>query len=87
MKDAYSLFSEQETQGKFTAFLRRHADQLAMDTLTRHACPPDLIEWGRRHGIENFAEVTWMAGFKEGWMAAVAAHAEINKTSDAVAEG
>jgi len=34
--------------------------------LAERECPNDLIEWGRAHGIANFAEATWMAGFAAG---------------------
>jgi len=40
------------------------------DPLDKMCCPPDIIEWGTRHNIPNFAERTWMAGFKAGVRAA-----------------
>lgn len=45
---------------------RRVAEAKAARLLAERECPPDLLEWGRIHGIANFAEVTWMAGFLAG---------------------
>ena len=33
-------------------------------------CPSDIVEFGMRHNIPNFAEQTWKAGFMEGLRAA-----------------
>ena len=33
-------------------------------------CPPDIVEFGMRHNIPNFAEQTWKAGFMAGLRAA-----------------
>ena len=33
-------------------------------------CPPDIVEFGMRHNIPNFAEQTWKAGFIAGFKAA-----------------
>ena len=45
---------------------RRIAEAKAARLLAERECPPDLTEWGRVHGIPNFAEMTWMAGFLAG---------------------
>lgn len=29
--------------------------------------PADLVEWGRRNGIPEFAQAAWCAGFAQGW--------------------
>jgi hypothetical protein len=46
------------------------ANAIAARLLAARECPPDLIEWGRIHGIPTFAEVTWQAGFLAGMRAA-----------------
>ena len=51
---------------------RIRADAAATQYLAEMECPADLIEWGRSHGIPNFAEFTWSAGFVHGWRMAVA---------------
>ena len=33
-------------------------------------CPSDIVEFGMRHNIPNFAEQTWKAGFMAGLRAA-----------------
>lgn len=35
--------------------------------LAETQCPPDVIEWGKAHGLPTWAEVTWQAGFLQGW--------------------
>jgi hypothetical protein len=45
---------------------KKRADAFAARLLAERECPNDLIEWGRAHGIANFAEATWMAGFAAG---------------------
>lgn len=45
---------------------RRLSEAYAAELLAARECPPNLIEWGRIHGIENFAKFTWQAGFLAG---------------------
>lgn len=47
----------------------RMAESEALRYLAEVECPNDLIEWGRNHKIENFAELTWINGFMAGWRA------------------
>ena len=49
---------------------QRIADAEATRYLAEMVCPPDVVDFGRRHGIPTFAEVTWQAGFMAGWRAA-----------------
>lgn len=44
----------------------RFAESLSAKLLAERECPDDLVEWGRRHGIPEFARVTWQAGFLAG---------------------
>jgi len=50
---------------------QRRAHAKAAHLLAAASCPPDLIEWGHRHGIPTFAEVTWMDGFATGMRTAM----------------
>lgn len=36
------------------------------------ACPTDVKDFGERHGIPRFAELTWQAGFEAGYAAGLA---------------
>ncbi len=45
---------------------QRQADAFAARILAANECPADLKEWGRAHGIPEFAEYTWQAGFLAG---------------------
>ena len=50
---------------------RRRAEQRAARLLAERECPADLVEFGKRHGIPNFAEATWQAGFAAGMRVAM----------------
>lgn len=56
------------------------AEAKAARLLAERECPPDLIEWGRAHGIPAFAEMTWVAGFLAGMR--VAAMDELARPQD-----
>ncbi|MCA3246078.1 MAG: hypothetical protein ING29_06300 [Azospirillum sp.] len=45
---------------------RRRAEAHAARILAERECPETVREWARAHGIKNFAEFTWMAGFAAG---------------------
>ena len=47
------------------------AQAFAERLLAERECPNDLIEWGRAHGIPEFAKFTWQAGFMAGMRAAM----------------
>lgn len=51
---------------------RRAAEACALRELADMRCPEDLRDWGRRHGIPTFAEMTWQAGFAAGYAAGLA---------------
>lgn len=58
----------------------RIANAKAARLLAERECPPDLIEWGRAHGIPTFAEVTWQAGFLVGMRVAMLEKAKERET-------
>lgn len=69
-----SIFGKIEGEAeadKSLALARHRAETKAATLLAARECPPDLIEWGRIHGIKTFAEVTWQAGFLAGMRAAM----------------
>lgn len=43
----------------------------AVRGLAESHCPSDVIEFGQRHKIENFAVATWQNGYRAGWRAAM----------------
>jgi len=45
----------------------RRAEAEMAHELANLQCPEDIKEFGRRHGIPNFAEVVWNAGFFAGY--------------------
>lgn len=51
---------------------RELAKAVALRELADIRCPEDLKEWGRRHNIPTFAEMTWQAGFMAGYAAGLA---------------
>lgn len=67
------LRAAEERAAKIVGNRQRAADAIATAELAALSCPPDLIEWGRIHGIPTFAELTWQAGFAAGWRAFLAA--------------
>jgi len=50
----------------------RDAHAAAMDALATMACPEDLVDLGRRHGVPVLTDVVWKNGFETGWRLAVA---------------
>ena len=48
---------------------RLNAQAEALRAAADMACPEDVKEFGRRHRIERFAELTWQAGFEAGYAA------------------
>lgn len=40
---------------------------------TAVVCPPDVEEYGIRHGIPEFAKATWYAGYQQGMKDTLAA--------------
>lgn len=67
------IFGKQEGEieaEKSLSMAERAANAKAAKLLAAKECPEHLIEWGRRHNIKNFAEVTWQAGFLAGMRAA-----------------
>lgn len=73
------LFPEMQSEADLEAAQRRAermarnreaaANALAVECIARTQCPTDLIEWGERHRIPEFAQATWQAGFAAGWRA------------------
>lgn len=45
---------------------RLRSQAKAARILAERECPEDIKEWGRAHGIANFAEATWINGFLIG---------------------
>jgi hypothetical protein len=44
----------------------RRSDARAAEILAARECPADILQWGRQHGIEEFARITWQNGFQAG---------------------
>lgn len=64
---------EVEEQANRESYMRRRAaEACALRELADMRCPEDLKEWGERHGIPTFAEMTWMTGFAAGYAAGLA---------------
>lgn len=42
------------------------ASHAAIRDIAADLCPPDIQEYGIRHGIPEFAKATWRAGFVDG---------------------
>lgn len=45
---------------------RRKSEARLAELFAAQQCPADLVEWGRVHGIPEFAAFTWQAGFLAG---------------------
>lgn len=52
---------------------KRRAEASAMRLLAERECPETVREFGRAHGIEAFAEMTWINGFEAGMRVAALA--------------
>lgn len=61
------LTEERERAERIADNRQKTADAVATECLARVNCPADLRDWGERHGIPEFAKVTWEAGFAAGW--------------------
>ena len=62
---------------------KAHADAMALRVIAEMECPDDLKRWGVQNKIPTFAEVTWQAGFVQGWrMALVMLDRAGDKTND-----
>lgn len=64
------------------ALRQQAAEAHALRELAEMHCPQDLIDWGKRHGIPMFAEMTWEAGFAQGWKMGLARAARKEREAD-----
>ena len=46
---------------------QRLAEQTIAHEQAWRECPEDVKDFGRRHGIPNFAEVVWLNGYMAGY--------------------
>lgn len=51
---------------------RANAQAEALRQIADMSCPEDVKEFGKRHRIARFAELTWCAGFAAGYAAGLA---------------
>ena len=58
-------------QAKFKAHEDARADQRAVWALADVLVPPDIQEFGRRHGIPQLTDEIWRVAFCAGWRAAL----------------
>lgn len=65
IEEANDLGERDAQRRQFLA--RQRADAEALAYLAAMECPLDLQEWGERHNIPTFAQLTWQAGFIQGW--------------------
>ena len=70
LRDLFMVTAETRQSDDAAELRTQAANAEAMRFLAEMMCPADLLDWGRRHGIPAFAEVTWNAGFMAGWRAA-----------------
>lgn len=75
-REMEALFSKPETQAAFDGsaeaekairIAKAHADAMALRYIAECECPDDLKQWAINNKIPTFAEVTWQAGFVQGW--------------------
>lgn len=67
---------EREGEERAAARLARERQIAAAEArayLAAMNCPEDVKEFGRLLGVPTFSEMTWEAGFTQGWNMAVAA--------------
>lgn len=68
VRDAAKELERAEAAAVKAASIRQQAAEAhALRELAEMHCPPDLIEYAKRHSIPTFAEATWQAGFMQGW--------------------
>jgi hypothetical protein len=69
------MFGNAEREAVLRAKRAMEAEKNAADAeaaiyLAQLHCPPDVVAFGNRHKIPEFAKLTWNAGFIQGWRAA-----------------
>jgi hypothetical protein len=78
--DAFRQKSTEETEAleaearaeQASIMRRRAAEAEVMRERADTECPQTVKDFGARHGIERFAELTWMDGFTAGYAAGLA---------------
>jgi hypothetical protein len=70
VKALFAISDGENDADRTISAAQARANARAARILAAKECPETILNWGKIHGIPNFAEVTWQDGFLAGLRAA-----------------